>query len=142
MKSSKRILSTAGLLALVVGLMAMGVAYAEGPSDGLVPTVRVVMPNLSNQAAKNLPPTFNVGIEGWDADSPTGLPVKFRVLMTSAQYDTLQDGSPSYIRTPFEYNLHAADVLFWDDPDWSDWVDYPEAPEQFRLKNGFQSSLL
>jgi len=129
MKSSKKILSTAGLLVLVVGLMAIGVAYAEEPSDGLVPTVRVAMPNLSSQSAKNLPPTFNVGIEGWDADSPTGLPVKFRVLMTSAQYDTLQDGSPSYIRTPFEYFAHVADVLFWDDPDWSDWMDYPQAPE-------------
>ena len=129
MQSSKRNLSVAGLLVLVVGLVAVGAANAEDPPVGPVPTVRVVVPNLSSQAAKVMPPTFTVGVEGQDADSPTGLPVKFRILMTSAQYDTDGQGDPLYIRTPFEYDLHAADVLSWDDPDWSDWFDYPEAPE-------------
>ncbi len=129
MQSSKRNLSVAGLLVLVVGLMAIGVAIAEEPAEAPVPTVRVVVPNLSNQEAKVMPPTFTVGVLGADADSPTGLPVKFRILMTSAQYGTDGQGDPLYIRTPFEYNLHAGDVLSWDDPDWSDWLDYPEAPE-------------
>jgi len=129
MQSSKRNLNIAGLLVLVVGLMAIGPASAQEPSDGLVPTVRVQVPNLDLQSAKNMPPSFAVGMLGLDEDSSTGRPVKYRLLLTTAQYDTTETGEPRYIRTPFEYAAHGADVLSWDDPDWSNWVDYPEDPD-------------
>ena len=129
MKSSKRILNIAGIMVLVAGLMAVGPASAQDPSDGLVPTVRVVVPNLSSQSAKVMPPSFAVGLLGLDEDSSTGLPAKYRYLLVTAQYDTTETGEPRYIRTLFEYAAHRGDVLSWDDPDWTAWADYPEAPD-------------
>lgn len=116
-------------MVIVAGLMAVGLASAQDPSDGLVPTVRVVVPNLNSQSAKVMPPSFAVGLLGLDEDSSTGRPVQYRYLLVTAQYDTTETGEPRYIRTPFEYAAHGGDVLSWDDPDWSAWADYPEAPD-------------
>ena len=124
MKAIKAKIKIVGWAILMAGLLT-GAVYAQDPSEGLVPEVRVLYPNLGNQAAKNVPAQFSVGILGTDADSESLLPVKYRYLLVSAQYDTLGNGDPLYIRTPFEYNLHADKVLSWDHPDWSSWMDYP-----------------
>jgi hypothetical protein len=125
MKAIKEKMKMVGWAILLAGVLAGG-AYAQEPSDGLVPTVRVMVPNLGNQSAKIMPPSFSVGVLGHDADSATLLPVKYRYLLMTAQYDTTAGGDPSYIRTAFEYNLHGGDLLFWDDPGWSSWLDYPQ----------------
>ncbi len=125
MKARIRNLNIAVLVILATSLMLVGVASASDPSDGLLPTARVYFPNLGTQSAKIVPPSFSVGVMGSDPDSPSLLPAKYRYLLTSAQYDTTALGEPSYIRTPFEFNLHADKVLSWDDPSWSAWTEYP-----------------
>ena len=129
MQSSNRNLKIAGLLVLVMGLMSVGNVSAEDPSDGLVPTVRLDVPGLSSLSAITLPTSFTFPLVGVDPVSPTGRPVKYRYALVSAQYDTTETGEPRYIRTPFEYAAHGADVLSWDDPGWTAWEDYPEAPD-------------
>jgi hypothetical protein len=124
MKAIKEIVKIVGGAILMMGLLA-GMASAQDPSDGLVPMVRVAVPNLSPNSAKIMPPSFEVGVMGQDEDSATGLPVKYRILLVTAEYDTTETGEPLYIRTPFEYNLHGAELLFWDHQGWSDWTDYP-----------------
>ena len=129
MQSSQRNLNIAGLLFLTAGLLVAGPASALDPSEGLVPTVQVVVPNLDSQTYKTVAPSFTVEVVGLDADSPTGRPAKFRMLLITAQYDETPGGDPIYITTPAEFDLYAGDLLWWDDPDWSVWFDYPAAPE-------------
>jgi hypothetical protein len=125
MKAIKEQMRVVGLVILLVGL-AVGVAHAQDPSDGLIPQVRVAVPNLSSQSAKIMPPTFTVGMWATDPDAESLLPVKYRYLFKSAQYDTTATGEPKYVRTPFEYGLHGPALLPWDEPGWSEWTDYPQ----------------
>jgi hypothetical protein len=132
MQSSNRNLKIVGLLVLVMSLTSIGIAGAQDPdpSEGLVPTVYLDVPGLSNQSAATLPTSFAFPILGRDESSPTGRPVKYRYVLVSAQYDTTDTGEPRYIRTPFEYNLHWADVVpGYDDPVWGAWIDFPAEPE-------------
>jgi hypothetical protein len=128
MKTIKKKIKFVGWAILMIGLLA-GVASAQDPSEGLVPTVRVAVPNLSPQIAKIMPPSFEVGVFAEDADASTGRPIKYRFLLVTAQYDTTASGEPRYIRTPFEYIQHGAEILFWDHTDWSDWIEYPAEGE-------------
>jgi hypothetical protein len=88
-------------------------------STTLVPTGRVVYPGLSNQGFKLVPPTVNMGWVGDDPDFDLRAPTKTRFLWKPA----INDAGGS-IRTPHEYNLHYAEVLNFDDPEWSEWLPY------------------
>ena len=99
-------------------------AYISFTSTTIVPTCRVVYPNLTNNLAKRVPPSVNVGWEGIDSDFDLKVPTQVRFLWTSAQYDTTDAGIPSYIRTPFEFNLHVDKVIDLEDPAWSEWRGY------------------
>jgi hypothetical protein len=103
-------------------------AYISFTSTTIVPTCRVFYRNLSNQSAKTVPGTVNIGWSGVDEDFELNVPTQVRFLWKSAQYDTLADGSPSFIRTPYEYNAHSHEILDFDDPDWEPWRPY--APQQ------------
>jgi len=107
-------------MAILLTVVMLGTALAQSPSDGLVPTVRVLVPNLSQTQAKIMPPDFSVGVMGLDPDSESNLPLKYRYLLASAQYN-----ETSSIRTKTEYDQHGAGLLLWDDPAWSGWVDFP-----------------
>lgn len=125
MKAIKEKMKMVGWAILLAGVL-VGGAYAQDPSDGLVPTVRVLVPGLGNLGAKTMPPSFSVGVYGVDEDADSGLPLKYRYVLMTAQFDTTETGEPRYIRTPYEYDLHGDELLFWDDPNWSDWLDYPQ----------------
>lgn len=99
-------------------------AYISFTSTTVVPTCRVVYPNLSSQSSSRVPPSVNIGWIGTDTDFDLGVPTQVRFLWKSAQYDTTDLGEPRYIRTPFEYNLHRGEVLDFEDPEWSDWRGY------------------
>jgi hypothetical protein len=98
-------------------------AYLTFNSTTVVPTVRVVFPRL-HDIARNVPATVNLAWEGSDPDFEGGIPTQVRYLWRSAQYDTNSAGEPKYIRTKFEYNLHRAEVLDFDDPAWSPWRSF------------------
>jgi hypothetical protein len=109
-------------------------AYISFTSTTIVPTCRVVYPNLSAQGSKTAPPSINVGWEGTDTDFELKVPTQVRFLWKSAKYDTTAAGEPRYIRTPFEYNLHASKVLDFDDPQWSDWQGYSALDSDRRVQ--------
>jgi len=98
-------------------------AYISFTSTTIVPTCRVVYPNLGKQASKRVPPSVNVGWEGTDSDFDLKVPTQVRFLWISAAYDT-SGGVPSYIRTPFEFNLHVDKIIDLEDPNWEEWRGY------------------
>jgi len=99
-------------------------AYISFTSTTIVPTCRVVYPNLGNSRYKEVPKSVNVGWEGTDIDFDLRIPTQVRFLWISAQYDTTDTGDPSYIRTPFEYNLYADEILDLENPNWTAWRGY------------------
>lgn len=109
-------------------------AYISFTSTTIVPTCRVVYPNLSNQGSKTAPPSINVGWEGSDPDFDLKVPTQVRFLWKPAQYDTTDTGAPRYIRTPYEYNLHGRSVIDFEDPEWSPWRGYDPLESERRVQ--------
>ncbi len=70
-------------------------AFISFTATTIVPTCRVVYPNLNNQNAMTVPPSVNVGWEGTDLDFELKVPTQVRFLWKSAQYDTTPTGDPS-----------------------------------------------
>ena len=102
--------------------------YPDTSSD-LFPSVTPVSPGgFSNQGAKLLPPSFTLTLSGMDLDSPSGRPARYRFMLKPAV-----DGSGAPIRTPYEYGLHFQDVLTLEDEAWSEWLDFPAAPEDLEI---------
>lgn len=99
-------------------------AFISFTATTIVPTCRVDYPSLSNQNSMRVPTTVNVGWVGSDEDFELKVPTQVRFLWKSAQYDTLANGDPLYIRTPFEYNAHVDEILDLEDPDWVAWRAY------------------
>jgi hypothetical protein len=99
-------------------------AYISFTSTTIVPTCRVVYPDLGNSRYKEVPKSVNVGWEGTDIDFDLRIPTQVRFLWLSAQYDTTDNGDPSYIRTNYEYNENIDLILDLEDPDWTDWRAY------------------
>lgn len=112
-------------------------AYITFTSTTVVPTCRVVYPNVSRTIYKRVPDTVSLGWEGVDPDFETKDPTQMRFLWKSAKYDSTDPGDPLYIRTLFEYNLHYDKILDFDDPEWSQWYGYyPSGSDQrIRLSN-------
>ena len=90
----KKIQSITCLIVVLAVLMA---AVAANASD-LTPTGRILIPNLSNQGFKLMPPTLTIRFEGTDPDAPDLLPARYRFLFKSAVTP-----SGAVIRTPTEY---------------------------------------
>ncbi len=88
-------------------------------STTIVPTARVDYPNLSNQGAKLVPPTVNMGWEGTDPDFALGVPTRSRFLWKSGITP-----SGNLIQTRHSFNLYAHEVLNFNDPEWSEWIPY------------------
>lgn len=109
-------------------------AYISFTSTTIVPTCRVVYPSLSNQSSKTVPQSVNVGWEGTDIDFDLRIPTQVRFLWKSAKYDTTETGEPRYIRTPFEFNLHADEILDPEDPDWFPWRAYDSLEANRRIQ--------
>lgn len=114
-------------------ILSFGAAQAQenypDTSSDLFPAVTPVSPDgFSNQGAKLLPPTFTFTLNGTDLDSPSGRPARYRFMLKSAV-----DGAGNPIQTPAEYNLHFQDVLTLEDEAWSEWLDFPAAPEDIEL---------
>ncbi|MEN8007251.1 MAG: hypothetical protein ABFS42_09570 [Candidatus Krumholzibacteriota bacterium] len=116
-------------------------AYISFTSTTIVPTCRVVYPNLGNRGSKNVPPSVNIGWLGVDSDFDLKVPTQVRYLWKSAQYDTTADGIPRYIRTPFEYDLHWDKVINFDDPEWSEWRGYASTEFERRVQFPNQPNL-
>ncbi len=109
-------------------------AYISFTSTTIVPTCRVVYPNLGKQQSKRVPPSVNIGWEGTDPDFDIKIPTQVRFLWISAAYDTSAAGVPSYIRTPFEYNLHVDKVIDLEDPAWEEWRGYAPLDSDRRVQ--------
>ena len=109
-------------------------AYITFTSTTIVPTCRVVYPNLSRNLFKSVPESVNLGWEGVDPDFELKVPTQMRFLWKSAQFDTTDLGEPRYIRTLFEYNLHYDEVLDFDDPEWSEWRSFYPSGNDRRLR--------
>ena len=109
-------------------------AFISFTSTTIVPTCKVVYPNLSNQSFQTVPGSVNIGWEGADIDFELNVPTQVRFLWISAQYDTTESGEPRYIRTPFEYDAHWDEVIDFEDPDWSAWRGYEAREEDRRVQ--------
>ena len=120
----KKIQSITCLIVVLAVLAAAGVASA---SD-LMPSGRILLPNLSPDAAKLMPPSFTVRFEGTDPDAPDQLPARFRYIFKAA---VTPDGS--VIRSPYEYELYHAEVLSLEDPLWTDWMDVSGNPDDLAV---------
>lgn len=94
-------------------------AYISFTSTTIVPTSRVVFPNLSGSAAFAVPPTVNIGWLGEDLDYALRVPTKVRTLWIPAR-----DNSGNWITSSYQYNTIYHEILSYDDPRWSEWRPY------------------
>lgn len=94
-------------------------AYISFTSTTIVPTCRVVFPNLSNNSAKSVPPTVNIGWEGIDSDFDLRIPTKVRYLWKQAL-----DPAGNPIPDEYSYNQYVDEILSYDDQAWSQWYPY------------------
>ena len=91
MKAIKEKIKIVGWAILITGLLT-GAVFAQDPSEGLVPTVRVLYPNLSMEQANRVPTSVSVGVLGADLGfglRPAGqvpLPPGFRPVRYFAQW--------------------------------------------------------
>jgi len=104
-------------------------AHTTFTSTTVAPTVRGVFPLLHDNIARNVPASVNLAWEGSDPDFVDGIPTQIRYLWTSAQFDTTSLGTPRYIRTDFEYDLHYDELLDFDDPRWSQWQSFGQTSD-------------
>ncbi|MFH1844549.1 MAG: hypothetical protein ABIF77_15220 [bacterium] len=88
----------------------------------VLPRVQVNRPpDMSDYLdAQGMPPTVTFGFVCRDPDLPGGSPTRYRYLFKPAW---LND---HYVRTGYEFNQVADELLSFDDPAWSDWRPYPE----------------
>lgn len=128
MKSSILILR----LLVVLGLVLLGGCSSDdGPTQ--VPagddgpeiygtdsvTARVLYPGLDLREATRVPATVDIGFEGSDADAPDLQPARYRYLLIPAVWE----GSVILVRD--QYDHHCENLVTWDHPEWSAWLDYP-----------------
>ncbi len=118
---------TQSITCLIVVLAVLMAGSAAQASD-LIPSGRVLIPNLSSEGFKLMPPSFTIGVEGTDPDAPDLLPVRYRFLLKAA---VAADGTT--IRTPSEYLRYYLEILSLEDPQWSEWRDVSANPEDMRV---------
>jgi hypothetical protein len=119
-----------GILVVLVACLPAVEAAGQYPPYGLLPQVDVVdPPGWSSNGYKLVSRSPTIRFDALDPDADDGRAKRYRLLFKNAQYDTNALGVPVYIRTPFDYERHWAEVLSYDDPGWSDWQDVPPAPE-------------
>ncbi|MCP5115980.1 MAG: hypothetical protein GY953_34560, partial [bacterium] len=76
-----------------------------------------------------MPPMFTFTLAGTDLDSPSGRPARYRYLIKAAV-----DAGGNPIRTPAEYDQHYQEVLSFEDVTWSDWLNFPAAPDNIEIE--------
>ncbi len=103
-------------------------AYISFTSTTLVPTCRVVFKGLSAQGPKTVPPTVNIGWEGFDEDYDQRTPTKVRFLWKEAI-----DANGDEITSRYAYQQHYSEVLSFDDPEWSPWLPYKPLAEDRKV---------
>ncbi len=109
-------------------------AYISFTSTTIVPTCRVIYPNLNNSAAQSVPTSVNIGWEGTDSDFDLKVPTQVRFLWKSAQFDTSSTGEPEYIWNPYLYGLYGDGILDFEDPDWTPWIGYAPLKEDRKVQ--------
>jgi hypothetical protein len=110
------------MLSALPSIIPLEAAVAGPTVDDLVPSVRCGFPNLGGNYAVPVPPTFRVLVEAQDPDDPSGRPWKYRFLWIPAV--TEQGVTVHYDAS---YERHRDELITWDDPLWSGWIDYPES---------------
>ncbi len=103
-------------------------AYISFTSTTLVPSCWVVFKGLSTQGPKVVPPTVNIGWKGEDLDFDQRTPTKVRFLWKEAL-----DGDGAVISSRYSYERHYAEILSFDDPDWSPWAPYKPLEEDRKV---------
>lgn len=117
-------------LIFAVLILSCGWAQAQLTYPELFPSVTPVSPSgINNQGFKLVPPTFTFALTATDLDAVGDQPLRYRFLIKPAI-----DASGFPIRTPFEFDLHYAEVLSMDDPAWSAWQDVPPEPENIEIE--------
>jgi len=106
-----------GLLMLIV-LMSVSHVWAKDP----VPKLRFGVVNAPYGAAVTLPVGYQFPLVAQDHDGASGLPLKYRYLVKEAVVDG------DIISTRYSYEQHQDQLVAYDDPQWSEWID-------FRLEN-------
>lgn len=103
-------------------------AHMSFTSTTLVPTCRVVFPGLGGVNVKAVPPTLNIGWEGYDADFEMSVPVKARFLWVPALVPgmTREDGDYALIQIKSTYDQYKDELIDFYDPNWSEWIPYKD----------------
>jgi hypothetical protein len=115
-----RVLAMAAVLLLSAG----GVLAAV---EDYLPSVQISGVPISDVATL-LPPTITLNYEGVDPDGEGELPAKVRFLIVPA---VAFDGT--VVNTRFRYLNYYWDLIRFEDSDWSEWMPYPEDPDQRRI---------
>jgi hypothetical protein len=116
-------------LIFAVMILSCGWAQAQLAYPELFPSLTPVSPTgISSSGYKLMPPSFTFALAANDLDAVGDQPLRYRYLIKPAI-----DGSGNPIRTPYEFDLHFAEVLSLEDPLWSVWQDVPAAPENIEI---------
>ena len=101
-----------GVLGVMIVLLASQ-ALALNP----VPEIRLGFPGMSSHSAVHVPPEASFEISFEDEDGGPLGPRKYRYLIKEAVVNGVE------ISSPYHYNHHVDELINFDDPDWSEWLD-------------------
>ena len=96
-----------GFRATTLVALALAAATTAAAQDGLLPTVQVVDPVLSQDRATVVAPTVTFAYAGTDPDTPAGAPLRVRFLFREA---ATPDGIEIRTRTDYEIYLDVINV--------------------------------
>ncbi len=119
MKNLKTNQLTGCLFGLLVTLLAAQ-AWAFDP----VPGIRLDFPGTGSQTAVALPPGYSFLLTVWDEDGGAIGPRKYRYLVKEAVVDG------TVINSAYFYNQYVDELVSFDDPQWSDWIDLNTGTEE------------
>jgi hypothetical protein len=95
----------------------------------LVPRIRVDFPSYmaGYGEAQAVPPQAVFGFTGWDPDGVQGNPSQYRYMVKRSWLNG------HYIRSRYEFEQHAEQLISLQDSAWSDWLPYPLDPTERRI---------
>jgi hypothetical protein len=107
--------------ALVAALAIPQAAHAQ--AEDFLP--RAVLTGIPvSTTATPVGPTITLQVEGSDPDGSQGLPARMRFLLKRA---VALDGTE--INSQYQYENHLEELIYFPDPDWSEWTPYPQDPD-------------
>jgi len=117
------------LFVMLVVLVQASLAHGQNLYGEQSPDARFSCPQVGGTSAVNVSTDFTLRFAGFAPNSPSRRPLKYRVLFKPAL-----DPSGSWVTSAYQYQQCFDYLVGWDDPGWTEWIDYPVLGDHVELQ--------